>query len=250
MSSARSIGSSHSTDTASSARLVLAMATRPPNWIISGSFSNCGAPPDIEIAVAIDTALSTAAIEVAANAANQSPGPGTPSVSCERVEHRHRDRRREREVRQVEGELQRRLAVHDEGGSRAEEHREEVVARREQEEPDDGRELAQREGVRLAPEVDVDDLELGGEEGRRHEVPRDGDGRRDRDLLTQEGDVQARGEAAEQRDEQGDPNRRRHAAQLPPASARQTPPGGVDDATLGAPGTRAPVRVEHLALRG
>ena len=35
-----------------------------------------------------------------------------------------------------------------------------------------------------------------------------------------------------------------------PDSGRQTPLGGVDDATLGAPGTRAPVRVEHFALRG
>ena len=58
------------------------MATSPPNWIISGSFSNCGAPPDIEIAVAIDTALRTAATSVAAKAATQSDGWGTPWVDC------------------------------------------------------------------------------------------------------------------------------------------------------------------------
>ena len=39
----------------------------------------------------------------------------------------------------------------------------------EQEEPDDGRDLAQRERVLLAPEVDVDDLELGGQERDRHD---------------------------------------------------------------------------------
>ncbi len=58
---------------------MFAIATSPPNWIISGSFSNCGAPPDIEIAVAIETALSTAAVEVAANAATQSDGTGHPA---------------------------------------------------------------------------------------------------------------------------------------------------------------------------
>ena len=32
---------------------MFASATIAPNWIISGSFWNCGAPPDSEIAVAI-----------------------------------------------------------------------------------------------------------------------------------------------------------------------------------------------------
>ena len=82
--SASSSGSSHSTDTASSARLVFAIATRPPNWIISGSFSYCGAPPDIEIAVAMVSALRTAAHVVAAKAAAQSAGSGTPWVDWSR----------------------------------------------------------------------------------------------------------------------------------------------------------------------
>ena len=38
-------------------------------------------------------------------------GSGTPCVDCEQVEHGQRDRGDEREVREVEGELQRRLAV-------------------------------------------------------------------------------------------------------------------------------------------
>ena len=177
---ASSSGSSHSTDTASSARLVFAIATSPPNWIISGSFSYCGAPPDIEIAVAIVSALRTAAIVVAAKAATQSAGVRDAVGGLEQVEHRQRRRRGEREVGQVERQLERRLAVDEERGPGPEQHRQEVVAGRQQEEADDGRELAQRERVLLAPEVDVDDLELGGEEGGRHEVPRDDDGRLDR----------------------------------------------------------------------
>ena len=63
---------------------MLAIATSPPNWIISGSFSYCGAPPDIEIAVAIVNALRTAAHVVAAKAATQSTGSGTPCVDWSR----------------------------------------------------------------------------------------------------------------------------------------------------------------------
>jgi len=58
---------------------VLATATRPPNWIIWGSFWNCGAPPESEIAVAIVTAESTVVVSVAPNAAIQSVGFGAPS---------------------------------------------------------------------------------------------------------------------------------------------------------------------------
>ena len=44
---------------------------------------------------------------------------------------------------------------------------------RQEEQADDGRELAQRERVGLAPEVDLDDLELGDREGRGDDRPRD-----------------------------------------------------------------------------
>src|SRR5262249_20732945 len=50
----------------------------PPNWIICGSFWNCGAPPDNEIAVAIVTADRTVVVNVAANAAAQSVKSGVP----------------------------------------------------------------------------------------------------------------------------------------------------------------------------
>ena len=57
---------------------MLATATSAPNWIISGSFWNCGAPPDSEIAVAIVTAMTTVAMSVAAKAATQSSSVGAP----------------------------------------------------------------------------------------------------------------------------------------------------------------------------
>ena len=125
------VGSSHRIETASSARLVLAMATRPPNWIISGSFSNCGAPPEIVMTVAIVTALSTVATRVAANAAIQSGRCGAPpSASTQRGRRRHPDGRDEHEVRQVERDLDRRLAGTDASADRGpDEHGDEVVVR-------------------------------------------------------------------------------------------------------------------------
>jgi len=55
---------------------VFANATITPNRSISGSFSNCGAPPDSVMTRAIETLLMSAAMSVAANAANHSTGPG------------------------------------------------------------------------------------------------------------------------------------------------------------------------------
>src|SRR5439155_22489847 len=65
--------------TARSAMLELATATRLPNWTISGSFWNWGAPPDSVIAVAIATAPSTPELRVAANVPNQSAFVGGPA---------------------------------------------------------------------------------------------------------------------------------------------------------------------------
>ena len=57
---------------------MFATATSPPNWIIWGSFWNCGAPPESEIAVAIVSAERTVVDRVAANAASQSAALGVP----------------------------------------------------------------------------------------------------------------------------------------------------------------------------
>jgi hypothetical protein len=166
----------------------------------------------------------------------------------EQVEHRQRGGRGEREVGQVERQLERRLAVDEQRGAGPHQHGQEVVVRGEQEIADDGGELAQRERVLLAPEMDVDDLQLGREERRRHEVPRDRDGRLDRGLPAQEEDVQDRRDAHQQGAEQGDPDRRRDPACQPAARVHPTSRLRSDDAWLKAPLPGAPVRVEHLAL--
>ena len=178
------------------------------------------------------------------------PVPGVRDAvgGLEQVEHGQRRCRGEREVGQVEGQLQRRLAVDEERGPGPQQHRQEVVVRGQQEEADDGRELAQRERVLLAPEVDVDHLELGREERRRHQVPRDDDGRLKGRLVAQEHDVQEHRQGEQQGREQGDPERRRHAAQEPAARVRPTLHGRADDARHGPPLPGVPVRVEHLAL--
>jgi hypothetical protein len=69
-------GSTQMNTTASRAKLVFAIATRTPNLSISGSFWNCGAPPDKVMTVAMFRAPMTDQTIVAANAANQSSGPG------------------------------------------------------------------------------------------------------------------------------------------------------------------------------
>ena len=92
---------------------------------------------------------------------------------ADRVEHRQLDHRDEREVGQVEHDLLDPLAAADhECDRRADEQRYHVVERRQEEEADDCRELAEGEGVGLAAEMDLDDLELGGGERDRQDGPR------------------------------------------------------------------------------
>ncbi len=57
---------------------MLASATMLPNWIISGSFWNWGAPPESVMTSAIVTELTTVARIVAVNAAAHSASPGGP----------------------------------------------------------------------------------------------------------------------------------------------------------------------------
>ena len=59
--------------------------------------------------------------------------------------------------------------------ARSREDREHVFVGRHEEQPDDGRDLAQRERMRLAAEVDEDDLRLRQEAGEREHRPRDVD---------------------------------------------------------------------------
>ena len=167
-------GSSHRSVTASTARLVLASATRPPNWIISGSLRYCGAPPDREITVAMETAANTVVGERGDEGRDRLPGSRHPGGGREAVEERDREHRDAREVREVERELDGRGAIveqHRRG--RSDHDREQVVTWAEQEQADDRRDLAQRERVRLASEVDLDDLDLGEVDAQRDQGPGD-----------------------------------------------------------------------------
>ena len=102
-------GLNHSAATARSARLVFASATISPNWIISGSFRNCGAPPESVMTVAIVIELMIVDADVAANAASHSRKAGIPSRIDERRHDAVRDDRDQSEVREVERHLDRAL---------------------------------------------------------------------------------------------------------------------------------------------
>ena len=161
------------TEIARRARLVFARATIPPNFSISGSFWNWGAPPDREMAVAIVSAPSRHATSIATNAAIQSVAPGRPAKRSEAVEDHERHRRDEREIGEVEGDLHDRLASrHEQGDRRSGQHGQQVFLRGHEEESEDRRDLAQGERVGLTPEVDEDDLGLGDDEGGRQQWPR------------------------------------------------------------------------------
>ena len=161
------LGSSHRIVTASSARLVFASATMLPNWIISGSFWNCGAPPDRVMTSAIVIELTTVASVVAVNAAAHSRTPGGPVGDA--IDRRIviDDDRDQPVVREVERELDRAGAGQQMAAADPTRTASRYSRGRQEEHADDGRELAQRERVRLAPEMDLDDLELGDEERRR-----------------------------------------------------------------------------------
>ena len=93
-------------------------------------------------------------------------------------EQQRRDAVGDREVREIERHLQRRLAAIERQcdgrpGDVAEDHDD----RRREEEADDERELAEREGLRVATELDVDDEHLCGAEERHQHPPRNLAGR-------------------------------------------------------------------------
>ena len=197
---------------------MFANATMIPNRSISGSFSNCGAPPESVMTSAIETLLMTAAMSVAPNAANHSTGPGVTVMSAKVWTISSETRRDAQEVRQVERRLDEPLPRLDEQGRTApEEHRDQVLGRRQREEADDCRELTQREGVRLAPEVDLDDLELGERECGGEQRPPDDGVRRPRQVL-QQGDVDDRRDPGQECRLEPDPSGR------PDGLERSNPP--------------------------
>ena len=125
--------------------------------------------------MATSVASSALVAPAAAKAASHSWGPGR---------RRPGSRWRGRSVRattaasaelgEVERALDARLAViGQERQTGPEEAGREVLGRRQEEQPDDARQLAQRERVAFAQEVDLDDVRLAEVEGQRREGPRD-----------------------------------------------------------------------------
>jgi hypothetical protein len=96
------------------------------------------------------------------------------------MEDHHRDRRRQRELRHVEDELGRALPTHEEqSSSGTDELGAQELGGREQVQPEHEPDLAERDRVRLAPELDMDDVGLGEIEDERKCPPWDS-GRNDR----------------------------------------------------------------------
>ena len=123
----------------------------------------------------------------------------------QRVEHDDRERGGERELRDVERDLHRRAAAdeqehHDRSGDLGDDQ----LLRRGEQQAGDERELGERERVRTAADVRVDDEDLGGREPDRERPPRDveavGVGRQ----VADDGDVQDQRGGGDQRDEQPD----------------------------------------------
>ena len=100
-----------------------------------------------------------------------------PGGVLDGAEHHHHHHRQQEVVRQVEAQLHRGLArAHHQRGERSDHGRQHVVAGAEEEEADDRRHLGQREGMRLASEVDLDDLDVGQREGDGDQPPGSGTG--------------------------------------------------------------------------
>ena len=91
-----------------------------------------------------------------------------------RVQHEHRDRRGERELRDVEGDLDRLGAADPEQDEqRPEDLGEDQLRRKPEQEADDQRDLRERQRVRAAAHVRMDDEDLGGGEAGGERPPRD-----------------------------------------------------------------------------
>ena len=201
---------------------MLARATSPPNSIISGSFWNCGAPPDSEMTVAIVNAPMTAPTKRRGERGEPVDRVRRPGERTDRPEDRQLTTAMNAELARLKPTLSRRLARdEDEGHARSDEQRQQVVVRGHEEEPDDGRELAQRERMALAPEVDVDDLRLGQEEGDREERPRDRQRGRDRRKPADEREIADGRRRCQRETEQPDPDRG--------GLGREARPHGPDD---------------------
>ena len=136
----------------------------------------------------------------------------------ERVQHDHRERRGQRELGEVERDLGRRAAADEQQHERRPgDLRDDQVLRRREQQAHDERQLRERERVRAAAEVGVDDEDLGHREGRGERPPRDVHAVGVRRQVAREREVQRRRGPDDQRDEQPDGRRAQAGgpAQLP-----------------------------------
>ena len=185
--------------TARVARLALAIATISLKLSIWGSRRNCGAPPDSEIALATRVASRALVAPAARNAANHSRGPGGIAgvAMAWKIDKRHD--RREAELGDVERPLHARLLlVDEERQARPDEEGEQVLGRGQEEQAEDARQLAQRERMPLAQEMDLDDVRLAEVEREGGQRPRDRERDRQRGDVAHDGRVQDRGDRADE----------------------------------------------------
>ena len=201
-------GFAHRTVSAIRARLAFVSETTIPILSISGIRRYCAVPSASEIAVLTLRTPMRFSTRATSRTATQTSGPKVPIGRDHGVDDRDRHDRRQAELGEVERQLDRTLAAVEEEGQRgADEAGGDERGRRDEEEPGDHRQLAHRERVRAATDVQVDDLRLGeieaGGEQPDREDDRDGHRQVRRDELDREDERQG----SEQQREQPDPRR-------------------------------------------
>ena len=131
-------------------------------------------PSESEIAAPISSTVTNADSWVATSAKIQVGGAEAVDGGRELVEDDHRQAGRERELGDVEDDLDgRQAAVDQQHDDRADQPGDHEVDRRREQQAEHERQVAERERVRAAAEVQVDHAALGGEEAQRQAPPRD-----------------------------------------------------------------------------
>ena len=187
-----------------------------------GQQAQLRAPPDSEIAVATRVASRALVMPAATNAASHSRGPGGLAGSGDGMEDHQADDGSKAELGQVECPAHARLLpVKEQRQPGAENAGRDVFGRWQQEQEGDAGHLAQREGVPLAQEVDVDDVGLAEEEGHGRQRPRDEESRRQRWRrdIAHHGHVEDRGDRGDDHREAADADGGRQPRRCDEASA-------------------------------
>ena len=220
-----------------SARLAFVRETTMPILSISGMRRYWAVPSASEIAVLTLSTPMTFSTRATTRTGDPQGRPERAVGRYRRVDDGDGDDRGEAELGEVERELHRALApVEVEGEAGADDPRDDERRRRDEEEAGDQRELAHRERVGAAPDVQVDDLGLGQVETGGDQPDGDREGQRDRRIGRNEDQGQAHGQGREDEREQ-------------PDSSRAGRPGD-EQPEMGSHGTGDPVESNcvHLAV--